>query len=97
MESEVPKVQELRTRFPLKDIQVDGGVGPGTIGCCARAGSCLFALLPHGSRLTCVLAGSNVIVAGTALFGASDPAAVMATIKTAVEDSRAGWGAKAKA
>lgn len=34
----VPKVAELRTRFPAKDIQVDGGVGPGTIGCCARAG-----------------------------------------------------------
>lgn len=34
----VPKVSELRTRFPSKDIQVDGGVGPGTVGCCARAG-----------------------------------------------------------
>jgi len=34
----VPKVAELRKRFPSKDIQVDGGVGPGTVGCCARAG-----------------------------------------------------------
>lgn len=34
----VPKVSELRERFPEKDIQVDGGVGPGTVGCCARAG-----------------------------------------------------------
>lgn len=34
----VPKVAELRTRFPSKDIQVDGGVGPATVGCCARAG-----------------------------------------------------------
>lgn len=35
----VPKVAELRARFPQKDIQVDGGVGPGTVGCCARAGA----------------------------------------------------------
>lgn len=35
----VPKVKELRERFPEKDIQVDGGVGPGTVGCCARAGA----------------------------------------------------------
>ena len=39
MQSCVPKVAELRTRFPTKDIQVDGGVGPGTVGCCARAGA----------------------------------------------------------
>lgn len=39
MESCVVKVAELRKRFPQKDIQVDGGVGPGTIGCCARAGT----------------------------------------------------------
>ncbi|CEQ43227.1 SPOSA6832_05137, partial [Sporobolomyces salmonicolor] len=37
MERCIPKVAELRTRFPTKDIQVDGGVGPGTVGCCARA------------------------------------------------------------
>jgi len=37
----VPKVAELRKRFPSKDIQVDGGVGPGTVGCCARAGESL--------------------------------------------------------
>ena len=35
----VVKVAELRKRFPDKDIQVDGGVGPGTVGCCARAGA----------------------------------------------------------
>lgn len=46
MESEVPKVQELRTRFPSKNIQVDGGVGPGTIGCCARAGQLYFRAPP---------------------------------------------------
>ena len=40
----VPKVAELRTRFPAKDIQVDGGVGPATVGCCARAGEWCFPL-----------------------------------------------------
>ncbi|KAI5478167.1 hypothetical protein MNV49_005431 [Pseudohyphozyma bogoriensis] len=73
MESCVPKVAELRARFPTKDIQVDGGVGPGTVGCCARA-------------------GSNVIVAGTALFGAKDPAAVMDTMKEAITTSKPSWG-----
>jgi len=34
----VPKVSELRARFPDKDIEVDGGVGPKTIGACADAG-----------------------------------------------------------
>ncbi|OCH94780.1 ribulose-5-phosphate 3-epimerase [Obba rivulosa] len=35
----VPKVAELRARFPDKDIEVDGGVGPNTIDVCAEAGS----------------------------------------------------------
>lgn len=34
----VPKVSELRARFPEKDIEVDGGVGPKTIDVCANAG-----------------------------------------------------------
>jgi len=34
----VPKVAELRARFPEKDIEVDGGVGPKTIDVCAEAG-----------------------------------------------------------
>ena len=34
----VPKVAELRARFPDKDIEVDGGVGPSTIDVCADAG-----------------------------------------------------------
>lgn len=34
----VPKVAELRTRFPTKDIEVDGGVGPKTVDACAQAG-----------------------------------------------------------
>ena len=29
---------ELRARFPHKDIEVDGGVGPKTVGVCADAG-----------------------------------------------------------
>lgn len=73
MPSCVPKVAELRARFPAVDIEVDGGVGPNTVGCCAGA-------------------GSNVLVAGTALFGAKDPAAVMKGMKEAVENGRADWG-----
>ncbi|KAF9015053.1 ribulose-5-phosphate 3-epimerase [Cyathus striatus] len=61
----VPKVSELRARFPEKDIEVDGGVGPKTIGVCAEA-------------------GSNVIVAGTAIFGAEDPESVINTLKATV-------------
>ena len=34
----VPKVSELRARFPEKNIEVDGGVGPNTIDQCANAG-----------------------------------------------------------
>ena len=34
----VPKVSELRRRFPDKDIEVDGGVGPANIHTCADAG-----------------------------------------------------------
>ncbi|PBK77450.1 ribulose-5-phosphate 3-epimerase [Armillaria solidipes] len=66
----VPKVAELRARFPEKDIEVDGGVGPSTIGVCAHA-------------------GSNVIVAGTAIFGASDPEGVIAQLKAAVNTAQA--------
>ncbi|KAF8640565.1 hypothetical protein AX17_000227 [Amanita inopinata Kibby_2008] len=62
----VPKVAELRQRFPDKDIEVDGGVGPKTVGVCAEA-------------------GSNVIVAGTAIFGADNPDQVIATLKNAVD------------
>jgi len=61
----VPKVAELRARFPDKDIEVDGGVGPKNIGVCADA-------------------GSNVIVAGTAIFGAEHPEQVIATLKDTV-------------
>ncbi|KAK1229679.1 RIBULOSE-phosphate 3-epimerase [Marasmius sp. AFHP31] len=66
----VPKVSELRARFPQKDIEVDGGVGPKTIDVCAEA-------------------GSNVIVAGTAIFGAEDPKAVITTLKNTVNTAQA--------
>ncbi|KAH7104569.1 ribulose-5-phosphate 3-epimerase [Auriculariales sp. MPI-PUGE-AT-0066] len=62
----VPKVAELRQRFPNKDIEVDGGVGPSTIDQCAHA-------------------GSNVIVAGTAIFNAQDPEAVISALKATVD------------
>jgi len=65
----VPKVSELRARFPDKDIEVDGGVGPKTIAACADA-------------------GSNVIVAGTAIFGAEDPENVITTLKTTVNQAQ---------
>ena len=34
----LPKVEQLRARFPEKDIEVDGGVGLSTIDKCAHAG-----------------------------------------------------------
>ncbi|KAH6917459.1 Ribulose-phosphate 3-epimerase [Coprinopsis sp. MPI-PUGE-AT-0042] len=70
----VPKVSELRARFPEKDIEVDGGVGPSTIGVCADA-------------------GSNVIVAGTAIFNAADPPAVIRSLKETVEAAQAKFAA----
>lgn len=83
----VPKVAELRARFPDKDIEVDGGVGPKTIDACADAGEFsfrdMFSLVerlhihPH--------VGSNVIVAGTAIFGAQQPEEVIATLRAAVD------------
>jgi len=66
----IPKVAELRVRFPDKDIEVDGGVGPNTIAACADA-------------------GSNVIVAGTAIFGAPDPEGVIAALKASVNAAQA--------
>jgi len=41
------KVKDLRERFPGKNIQVDGGVGPGNVCQCAQAGTswcCLYTL-----------------------------------------------------
>ncbi|KAI0348386.1 Ribulose-phosphate 3-epimerase [Trametopsis cervina] len=66
----VPKVAELRARFPDKDIEVDGGVGPKTIDVCADA-------------------GSNVIVAGTAIFNDPQPDKVIAILKETVNNAQA--------
>ncbi|RPD81929.1 Ribulose-phosphate 3-epimerase [Lentinus tigrinus ALCF2SS1-7] len=71
----VPKVAELRARFPDKDIEVDGGVGPKTIDVCADA-------------------GSNVIVAGTAIFHAPQPEEVIALLKSTVDTAQAKIAAK---
>jgi len=70
----LPKVSELRARFPDKDIEVDGGVGPKNIQSCADA-------------------GSNVIVAGTAIFAAADPPAVIKTLKETVAAAQAKFAA----
>lgn len=39
MEDQMAKVRHLREQYPLLDIEVDGGVGPSTISCCANAGA----------------------------------------------------------
>lgn len=70
MASELPKVQALRARYPDLNIEVDGGLGLGTIDQAADA-------------------GANVIVAGSAIFGATDPADVIAKLREAVQKRRA--------
>ncbi|KAI1921600.1 RIBULOSE-phosphate 3-epimerase [Ophidiomyces ophidiicola] len=69
MASELPKVQALRKKYPEMNIEVDGGLGLGTIDQAADA-------------------GANVIVAGSAVFGAKDPAEVIAKLREAVEKRR---------
>jgi len=68
MEDMMSKVQFLRTNFPHMDIEVDGGVGPGTIDMCAEA-------------------GANMIVSGTAITGATDPAQVISHLRNSVENA----------
>ena len=69
MASELPKVAALRKKYPDLNIEVDGGLGLGTIDQAADA-------------------GANVIVAGSAVFGAQDPADVIAKLQQAVEARR---------
>ena len=69
MASELPKVTALRERYPDLNIEVDGGLGLGTIDQAADA-------------------GANVIVAGSAIFGATDPADVIAKLREAVQSRR---------
>jgi len=88
----VPKVAELRQRFPDKDIEVDGGIGPKTIDVCADAGwffwpqitECPMQKISPGL----FSAGSNVIVAGTAIFCAENPEQVITTLKSAVNTAQ---------
>lgn len=70
MASELAKVSALRYKYPNLNIEVDGGLGIGTIDQAAEA-------------------GANVIVAGSAVFGAKDPADVIAKLRAAV-DARTG-------
>ena len=63
-------VAALRARYPDLNIEVDGGLGPATIGQAADA-------------------GANVIVAGSAVFGAADPAEVISLLRATV-DGQAG-------
>jgi len=74
-------VADLRARFPDKDIEVDGGVGPKTIDSCAEAGTLIvyFRSADGLKSNTCI--GSNVIVAGTAIFGAENPEEVISVLK----------------
>ena len=65
MEDMMPKVSALREKYPLLNIEVDGGLGPKTIDVAAAA-------------------GANIIVAGTAVFGAPDRAAVVAQLRDSV-------------
>ena len=71
MASELPKVKTLREKYPDLNIEVDGGLGEGTIDQAADA-------------------GANVIVAGSAVFGAKDPAEVISKLREAVEKRRTG-------
>jgi ribulose-phosphate 3-epimerase len=71
MASELPKVTALRKKYPDLNIEVDGGLGEGTIDQAADA-------------------GANVIVAGSAVFGAKDPGQVIEVLRQAVEKRRGG-------
>jgi len=75
MERCIPKVAELRERFPDIDIEVDGGVSPNNIDICAHA-------------------GSNVIVAGTAIFAAPNPEEVITILKSRVNKAQASIASK---
>lgn len=69
MPSELPKVLALREKYPNLNIEVDGGLGLGTIDQAAEA-------------------GANVIVAGSAVFGAENPADVISKMRETVDKFR---------
>ncbi|KAK3036451.1 hypothetical protein RJ639_030050 [Escallonia herrerae] len=62
------KVRALREKYPSLDIEVDGGLGPSTIGIAASA-------------------GANCIVAGSSVFGASEPTQVISLMRKSVEEA----------
>ncbi|KAG7008935.1 ribulose-phosphate 3-epimerase [Physcia stellaris] len=62
----LPKVSQLRARYPQLDIEVDGGLSEKTVDAAAEA-------------------GANVIVAGSAVFGAQSPGEVVRALRGAVE------------
>lgn len=65
----MPKVENLRKRYPKLNIEVDGGLSESTVDIAAQA-------------------GANVIVAGSAVFGAKDPGEVISKLRNAVEMRR---------
>ena len=69
MALELPKVAELPKRYPDLNIEVDGGLSPGTIDQAADA-------------------GANLIVAGSAVFGAKHPGEMISKFGEAVEKRR---------
>lgn len=63
------KVEALRGRYGYGgDIEMDGGIGPATIGACAAA-------------------GTNVFVAGSAIYAAQDPAAAVRDLRARAEEA----------
>ena len=66
MASELPKIEELRKRYPDLNIEIDGGVSTANIEQIADA-------------------GANIIVAGTAVYSAKDPAEVIKMLRDSVE------------
>lgn len=68
MANMMPKVEELRSKFPNLNIQVDGGLGKGTVEIAAEA-------------------GANVIVAGTSVFKAEDPAKMIEYLRNEVDEN----------
>jgi ribulose-phosphate 3-epimerase len=69
------KCAALRQRAKDLDVQVDGGIAPGT------------------SVESAAAAGANVLVAGSAVFGAKDPGAAIKALKEAVDARAAAQGA----
>lgn len=82
-------MSELRARFPDQNIEVDGGVGPSNVGVCAHAGASLILTPFSGLLFSQCRVGSNVVVAGTAIFNAENPEGVIAQLKKTVNEEQA--------